>query len=72
MRYPRWFWAAFGAPGLIWLGLLFLVPLYVILAVSMGTVDPIFLSPVPVWNPLDWSTGAFEQIWEGLGPGEPF
>ena len=47
MRYPRWFWAAFGAPGLIWLGLLFLVPLYVILAVSMGTVDPIFLSPVP-------------------------
>jgi ABC-type spermidine/putrescine transport system permease subunit I len=72
VRYPRWFWAAFGAPGLIWLALLFLVPLYVILAVSMGTVDPIFLSPVPVWNPLDWSTGAFEQIWEGLGPGEPF
>jgi spermidine/putrescine transport system permease protein len=72
VRYPRWFWAAFGAPGLIWLALLFLIPLYVILAVAMGTVDPIFLSPVPVWNPLDWSTGAFEQIWEGLGPGEPF
>jgi ABC-type spermidine/putrescine transport system permease subunit I len=72
VRYPRWFWAAFGAPGLIWLALLFLVPLYVILAVSMGTVDPIFLSPVPVWNPLDWNTAAFEQIWEGLGPGEPF
>ncbi|HZB85798.1 MAG TPA: ABC transporter permease [Gaiellaceae bacterium] len=72
MRYPRWFWAAFGAPGLLWLGLLFLVPLYVILAVAMGTVDPIFLSPVPVWNPLDWSTVAFEQVWEGLGPGEQF
>ncbi|MGH3030188.1 MAG: ABC transporter permease [Gaiellaceae bacterium] len=72
MRYPRWFWAAFGAPGLLWLGLLFLVPLYVILAVAMGTVDPIFLSPVPVWNPLDWSTVAFEQIFEGLGPGEQF
>ena len=72
MRYPRWFWAGFGAPGLVWLAVLFLVPLYVILAVAMGTVDPIFLSPVPVWNPLDWSTGAFEQIWEGLGPGEPF
>jgi putrescine transport system permease protein len=72
VRYPRWFWAGFGAPGLVWLAVLFLVPLYVILAVAMGTVDPIFLSPVPVWNPLDWSTGAFEQIWEGLGPGEPF
>jgi ABC-type spermidine/putrescine transport system permease subunit I len=72
VRYPRWFWAAFGAPGLLWLGLLFLVPLYVILAVAMGTVDPIFLSPVPVWNPLDWSTTAFEQVWDGLGPGEQF
>jgi putrescine transport system permease protein len=72
VRYPRWFWAAFGAPGLLWLGLLFLVPLYVVLAVAMGTVDPIFLSPVPVWNPLDWSTAAFEQVWEGLGPGEQF
>jgi spermidine/putrescine transport system permease protein len=72
MRYPRWFWAAFGAPGLLWIGVLFLVPLYVILAVAMGTVDPIFLSPVPVWNPLDWSTTAFEQIIEGLGPGEQF
>ncbi|MGH2451251.1 MAG: ABC transporter permease [Candidatus Limnocylindria bacterium] len=72
MRHPRWFWAAFGAPGLLWLGLLFLVPLYVILAVAMGTVDPIFLSPVPVWNPLEWSTAAFEQIFGGFGPGERF
>jgi spermidine/putrescine transport system permease protein len=70
--YPRWFWAALGTPGLVWLALLFLVPLYVILAVAMGTVDPIFLSPVPVWNPLDWTTAAFEQILDGLGPGEPF
>jgi ABC-type spermidine/putrescine transport system permease subunit I len=72
VRYPRWFWTAFGVPGLLWLGLLFLVPLYVILAVAMGTVDPIFLSPVPVWNPLDWSTVAFEAIFESFGPGETF
>jgi spermidine/putrescine transport system permease protein len=72
VRYPRWFWAAFGAPGLLWLALLFVVPLYVILAVAMGTVDPIFLSPVPVWNPLEWDTAAFEQIWAGLGPGEQY
>lgn len=72
MRHPRWFWAAFGAPGLLWLGLLFLVPFYVILAVAMGTLDPIFLSPVPVWNPLEWSTAAFEQIFAELGPGERY
>jgi ABC-type spermidine/putrescine transport system permease subunit I len=72
VRYPRWFWAGFGVPGLAWLCVLFLVPLYVVLAVAMGTVDPIFLSPVPVWNPFEWSTAAFETIAAGLGPGEQF
>jgi len=72
VRHPRWFWAAFGAPGLLWLGLLFLVPFYTILAVAFGTVDPIFRGPVPVWNPLDWSTAAFQAVFEGLAPGRPF
>ncbi|HSK17112.1 MAG TPA: ABC transporter permease [Gaiellaceae bacterium] len=72
MRYPRGFWAAFGAPGLLWLGLFFLVPFYVILSVAMGTVDPIFLSPVPVWNPLEWDLQAFRFIVEQLGPTEAF
>jgi putrescine transport system permease protein len=72
VHHPRWFWAAFGAPGYAWLAVLFLVPFYVILAVAMGTLDPIFRFPVPVWNPLEWNVGAFEFILEGLGPGEQF
>ena len=73
MRSRRpWFWAGFGLPGLVWLGLFFLVPFYVILAVAMGTVDPILRFPVPVWNPLDWDTQAFETVFAALGPAETY
>jgi ABC-type spermidine/putrescine transport system permease subunit I len=66
VRRSRWLWPALAAPGLAWLLLLFAVPFYAILAVAMGRVDPIFLSPVPVWNPLEWKTSAFEFVFEGL------
>jgi ABC-type spermidine/putrescine transport system permease subunit I len=72
VRSPRWLWASFGVPGLVWLGLFFLVPFYAILAVAFGTVDPIFFGPVPVWNPLEWDTQAFEYVVERIGPGETF
>lgn len=48
----RWVWPGFAAPGLVWLVLLFVVPLYAVLAVAMGSLDPIFLKPRPEWNPL--------------------
>jgi spermidine/putrescine transport system permease protein len=60
--YPRWFWPAFAAPGTAWILVLFVVPFYVILSVAFGTVDPIFGSPVPVWNPLRWDSGAFRFV----------
>lgn len=72
MRSRPWFWASFGLPGLAWLALFFLVPFYVILAVAMGTVDPIFRFPVPVWNPLDWNTQAFESVLRELGPAQTY
>jgi spermidine/putrescine transport system permease protein len=68
VRSRRWFWASFSLPGLAWLALFFLVPFYVILAVAMGTVDPIFRFPVPVWNPLDWDLQAFQAVFRELGP----
>jgi spermidine/putrescine transport system permease protein len=71
MRESRWFWASFGVPGFAWLGLFFLVPFYVVLAVAFGKLD-IFLSLVPVWNPLKWDPAAFEFIFERFGWGEPF
>jgi ABC-type spermidine/putrescine transport system permease subunit I len=66
----RWLWPSLAAPGSLWLLLLFVLPFYVVLAVSAGTVNPIFRSPIPTWNPLAWSAGNFTQAWSDLtGPG---
>ena len=43
-------------PGMAWLALFFLAPLYVVLAVVFGGVDPVFRTVIPVWNPLQWSS----------------
>ena len=59
-------WPTVSLPGLLWLGVFFLVPFYTILAVAMGTVDPILLTPTPVWNPLDWDTSAFGFVFDNL------
>lgn len=55
--YPRWLWPSFAAPAMLYLLVLFLLPFYVSLSVTFGTLDPIFQSPVLVWNPLQWDTG---------------
>ena len=44
-----------------WL-LFFLAPLYVVLAIVFGGVDPIFRTPVPVWNPLHWDLAQFNYV----------
>jgi spermidine/putrescine transport system permease protein len=59
---PGWFWQAFATPGIVWLLALFIVPFFAILAISMGTRDPIFLAPIPVWNPLEWDTQTFGGV----------
>ena len=43
-------------PGITWLLLFFVAPLYVVLAVVFGGVDPIFRTVIPVWNPVLWSS----------------
>jgi ABC-type spermidine/putrescine transport system permease subunit I len=63
---PRWLWATLATPGAIWLLALFVVPFYVVLAVSAGTLDPIFQSPVPVWDPARWSGADFAATWHAL------
>ena len=60
------FWASLALPGVVWLCVFFLLPFYVILCVALGTVDPIFLTPAPEWNPLEWNTSAFEFVFDGL------
>jgi spermidine/putrescine transport system permease protein len=58
---PRSFWPSFAAPATIWLLILFVAPFYVILCVAFGRLDPIFLTPVPVYDPLRWDLTAFGQ-----------
>ena len=52
-------WVVLTVPGTLWLILLFLVPLYVVLAIVFGGVDPLFRTPVPVMNPLQWQSKTF-------------
>src|SRR6516225_4439065 len=54
--HRRDFWIALAAPGIIWMILLFIVPFYVVLAIAMGQLNRLFESPIPVWNPLNWSS----------------
>ena len=68
----RWAWPLFTLPGAVWLGLLFLVPFYAVLAVAFGSVDPIFQNPVPVWNPFDWQFSTMRSVLDQLAPGEVF
>ncbi|MEX0991010.1 MAG: ABC transporter permease [Actinomycetota bacterium] len=60
--YPRWYWPSFAGPAFAWLILLFILPFYVILSVAMGTVDPVFQTPIPVWQPWYWSFDTFKEV----------
>ena len=67
------FWAGLALPGVVWLGVFFLLPFYVILCVALGSLDPILLTPAPEWNPLQWNTAAFEFVLDNLfTPGAAF
>lgn len=65
-----WTWKAFALPGVVWLVLLFLIPLYAVVAVAMGRLDPIFLRPIPEWNPLRWNPTAFFEVGRELFGGQ--
>jgi ABC-type spermidine/putrescine transport system permease subunit I len=64
----RWFrkrfslWSILSLPGIAWLVLFFLAPLYVVLAIVFGAVDPTFRTPTPIWNPVHWRAGQFTYV----------
>jgi ABC-type spermidine/putrescine transport system permease subunit I len=62
-------WPLFALPGVVWLVLLFAVPFYAILAVAMGTIDPLFGLAQPVWNPLQWDPTTFVGVLRDLAGG---
>ncbi len=46
----------------MWLLVCFIAPLYVVLAVVFGQLDPVFRTAVPVWNPLHWDPTQFTYV----------
>ena len=46
----------------MWLLFLFVLPFYVIVCVALGTVDPIFGSAQPQWDPLRWDSTAMRYV----------
>ncbi len=71
-RGARWLWPLLALPGVVWLGLLFVAPLYVVVAILFGGVDPILRQPVPVWNPADWDFTQFRYVWDHVVGPQPF
>jgi putrescine transport system permease protein len=61
--YPRWYWPTFALPGTFWLLVLFVLPFYVVVSIAFGTVDPVFQSPLPVYEPWFWTTKYLAQEW---------
>jgi spermidine/putrescine transport system permease protein len=61
-RGPRILWPVLALPGVVWLAVLFIAPLYVVLAILFGQIDPILRHPVPVWNPIEWNTIQFRFV----------
>ena len=59
---PRWIWPAVAAPGWIWLFVFLVAPMYLVLAILFGTIDPILRRPVPVYNPIYWDPTQFQYV----------
>ncbi|MGZ4477445.1 MAG: ABC transporter permease [Nocardioidaceae bacterium] len=62
----RGVWPLLAVPGIVWLLLLFVAPMYVVLAILFGQIDPILRQPVPVWNPLEWNTIQFRFVFSHI------
>jgi ABC-type spermidine/putrescine transport system permease subunit I len=65
-------WPLLAGPGIVWLLLFVVAPLYVVAAIVFGRVDPIFRTPVPVWNPLQWDSTQFMYVLARIGPTEVY
>ena len=59
-------WPLLALPGVVWLAGLFVLPLYVVLAIVFGQTDPIFRTPIPVWNPLQWNSAQLQYVFTHL------
>jgi spermidine/putrescine transport system permease protein len=63
-------WAPFALPALGWLIAFFVVPVYAVMAVAFGGVDPILRTTRPAWNPLDWDASAMRDVLDRVVGGD--
>ena len=70
--YPRWFWPSFAFPGILWLIFFFLLPFYVVLSIAFGTIDPIFRSALPVYQPWYWTGFHFSETFAKIFGADAF
>ena len=66
--YPRRYLIALGLPGLIWVAIFVTVALYALVAIGVGGLDPLVLTPVPAWNPLHWGSSWLTSVGTDLKP----
>ncbi|MEO6823006.1 MAG: ABC transporter permease [Candidatus Nanopelagicales bacterium] len=59
-------WPVLAIPGIVWLALLFVLPMYVVLAIVFGQQDPIFRNAIPVWNPLQWNSAQLQYVFSNI------
>jgi spermidine/putrescine transport system permease protein len=65
--FPRWLWPSFATPATLWLFAFFVLPFYVVLCVAFGSIDPLFLTAQPIYNPLEWNFAPFANVVSALG-----
>jgi spermidine/putrescine transport system permease protein len=63
-------WAGLAMPGVGWLIAFFVVPVYAVLAVAFGQIDPILRTPQPAWSPVDWDFAAMGKVLDRLFGGD--
>ncbi len=68
MAQSRSYWRAFALPGVGWLCLFVVVPVYAVFAMAFGQLN-FLLQPIPAWNPANWNFGYLSQAFSGSLPG---
>jgi spermidine/putrescine transport system permease protein len=68
-RPPRG-WAGFALPGVGWLLAFFVIPVYAVMAVAFGGVDPVLRTTRPAWNPLAWDFASMQEILDRVFGGD--
>src|SRR4051794_11956105 len=66
--YSSRFLGVLGAPGAVWVAVFVALSMYTMLAVGLGTVDPLLYAPGSAWNPIDWDTGYLTHAISELAP----